>query len=391
MIQTVNFKTKTVIIDRENSCNSKSFFPIALDIGYSGVKGFSPIKVSCFPSYAKKADENVLQLIESSKYDIQFRDETGLWYVGELAQLMTDKDDTNENISTLYGRKRYDSPMFKVLAKTGMGLNMLANKYGDATGKTIILQTGLPPAYAKTDAPHLRKAIAGRHKFELKIGNGQWTKFEFELPEDNIRIMAQPQGSLVSFTIDSKGKRIPDYAKYLSGNVSILVDDAGFGTDDYFNIKNGRVEMDRTYTRNDLGMKRVFEETAKEFYKRYGVEMPVHTLQNFLQKGEYPKFDAENMKQNMISFADILEEKNREICMEAIEYMKSTFNYLQDYQYLLITGGTGAARFNIIKDYFSKMTTLKVIGANQNSDLPHIFSNVRGYYFYLNQRLGNNV
>lgn len=390
MIQTINFKTRTIMINRKNPCRSEKFYPTAIDIGYSSVKLFSPNKVACFPYYAVKASEGVIQLSEPLRTDILYKDETGIWYVGELAQVMTDKEDTNENISTMYGRKRYSSPMFKVLARAGIGLGMMKNEYGSADGKTVVVQTGLPPAYAKTDAPLLRKVLTGTHKFELKVGSGEWTKYNFELPEENIQIMAQPMGSLVSYTVDINGNRIPDYAKYLKNNVNILIADAGFGTDDYFDIKNGRVS-EVAYTRDDLGMKRVFEETSKEFYKRHGVEMPVHTMQKYLAKGEYPKFNIDTMSQDMVSFADILDEMNQKICMEAIEYMKSTFNYLQDYQYLLVTGGTGAARINIIKEHFANMKTLKVISANANDTLPHIFSNVRGYYFNLVRILEKTV
>lgn len=386
MIQTVNFKTRTIIYDRKHPCQNDKYYPLGMDVGYSSVKIFSPNKAACFPYYAIKAPEGVIQFAEPSKTDIQFRDETGLWYVGELAQVMTSNDDANENVQTMYGRKRYSSPMFKVLSKVGIGLGMMANNFGSPEEKTLVLQTGLPPAYAKTDAPLLRKALVGTHKFELKIGKGNWVKFNYELPDENINIMAQPLGSLVSFTTDENGKRIPDFAKYLSNNVNILIDDAGFGTADWYDVRNGRVS-DIPYTRDDLGMKRVFEETAREFYKRYGVEMPVHTIQNYLQKGEYPIFNIDTMRQDMVSFADILDEMNRKVCMESIEYVKSTFNYLKDYQYLLITGGTGAARFNMIRDYFSQMTTLKVISANTNDTLPQIFSNVRGYYYNIVRRL----
>lgn len=386
MIQTVNFKTKTNIIARKNPCKSDKYFPLGIDYGYSGVKLFSPNKVACFPNFAIKAAEGTVQLTESSRTDIQYRDETGLWYVGELAQQMTEKDDTNYTNAII--RKRFNLPMFKVIANVGLGLGMSANEFGSSDGKTLVLQTGLPPAYIKSDAKELRAALAGKHKFELKIGTSKWIKFEFELPAENIYIMEQPLGSLVSFTVDAKGHRIPDYQKYMSSR--ILISDGGYGTDDYFDIKNGRVINDRDYTRSDLGMKRVFEETSKEFYRRHSEEMPVHTLQNFLAKGEYPIFKIdENGKpsQEMVSFANILEEKNKEVCMMSINYMTDTFNYLKEHQYLLVTGGTGAARLQHIKDHFAGMSTLKVISANANDNLPHIYSNVRGYYFRLLQVL----
>ena len=68
--------------------------------------------------------------------------------------------------------------------------------------------------------------------------------------------------------------------------------------------------------------------------------------------------------------------------MEAIERLKQSYNYLIDYDYLLITGGTGAAWQDIITEHFSGMESLKVITGNQNDVLSHIFSNVRGYYLY---------
>lgn len=385
-IQTVNFKTRTIFNNRENPCRNEKVFPLALDIGYSAVKGFSPNKVFSFPSYAIRMSEDILSLGTPSKNDIQYKDESGLWYVGELAQMMTDKSDTSENINTLYGRNRYNSPMFKIIARTGFGIGLLANEYGSYEGRKIVLQTGLPPSYAKTDSPILKGVLKGKHKFEIKIGTGSWCKFEFELSEENINIMPQPLGSIVSLTVDSRGRQIPEREKYLNNNVNMLIDDAGFGTDDFFNIRNGR-NIKGEGTKDEFGMKRVMQETTNEIYKRYGVEIPVHAIQKYLQKGTFYKFIPEDMAQDEISFADILDEMSRKVCMESIEYMKSTFNYLQDYQYLVVTGGTGAAWFDIIKNYFANMKTLQVIGANTQDKLPHIFSNVRGYYFYLNGRL----
>ena len=66
--------------------------------------------------------------------------------------------------------------------------------------------------------------------------------------------------------------------------------------------------------------------------------------------------------------------------MEAINTINGCYNYLQDEDYLVVTGGTGAAWFNIIKDYYKNMTTLKVIDGSANDNIPAIFSNVRGYY-----------
>ena len=56
MINTINFKTKTILSERNNPVRG-DVWNIGLDIGYSSVKGFSPNAVSCFPAFAKKASD----------------------------------------------------------------------------------------------------------------------------------------------------------------------------------------------------------------------------------------------------------------------------------------------------------------------------------------------
>lgn len=389
MIQTVNFKTKTIMIERKNPAGNEKYFPMAMDIGYSSIKDFTPNKICSFPYFATKVSDDTVQLIEPSKNDIQYRDENGTWYVGELSQMMLDKSDTSEGVSTFFGRNRWVSPMFKVLARTGLGLGMMSNSFGTAEGKIPVLQTGLPPSYAKGDAKLLREALAGRHEFEIKVGNREWKMFNFDLLQNNIYIMPQPQGSLLSLTFDANGRKVPDYNKFLGKDVKTLICDAGFGTTDFYDVRNGSAFAQNEGTKENLSMRRVFEETVNEIYRRYSVEIPIHTIQKYLQKGSFNTVKAgpSGIESTEVSFASILEEMNHKVCMEAIEYMVGTYNYLQDYNNLVMTGGTGAAWLNTVKSYFSKMETLKVFGANINDNIPPIFSNVRGYYYYLIQRL----
>ena len=73
-----NFKTKTFIQPRYNP-QVPGFWPLALDIGYSSVKMFSPNMVASFPSYAKRVEfgaaDNVIG--EPDKTCISYRDENG--------------------------------------------------------------------------------------------------------------------------------------------------------------------------------------------------------------------------------------------------------------------------------------------------------------------------
>ena len=57
-----------------------------------------------------------------------------------------------------------------------------------------------------------------------------------------------------------------------------------------------------------------------------------------------------------------------------------------EYDYIVITGGTGFAWSEKIKDKLSGIEGLKFIDGNQNDQtLPFDFANARGYYMYLYQ------
>lgn len=378
MVQTQDFCTKTAFIPRKNAATG-DFWGVALDIGYSAVKGMSPNHVFCFPSFARKASGQTVSIGEASPHDIQYRDESGaVWNVGTTAQNQVSSTDSNDSLQSLYGRNRYFSPMFLVLARVGLGLGLLTNEHGAPDGKTLVLQTGLPPAYLRADAMYLKEVLAGQHRFELRIGNGPWQAFDFELPEKNIRVMAQPMGSFFSAVLGSDASQLP-IAKTLF-NSNVLIFDAGFGTVDIYSVRNRQIESSQSF--DDCGMKAVLAETSAELYARYRVEAPVHTMQKPLREGTVKYMDRRAKASKAVEFADILEQASEKVCRTALERMESMYDALLDYDYLLITGGTGAAWQDIITDNFSGMETLKIITGSQNDTLSHVFSNVRGYYLY---------
>jgi plasmid segregation protein ParM len=383
-MNTSNFKTKTLNLER-NNVSANNTWGIALDIGYSAVKGFSPNAVYCFPSYARKINGEMLTLGQPGPNDIQYRDEvTGeVWAVGASAQNMITSDDSKDSAQALYGRNRYFSPMFTVIARVGLALGMISNKYGSPNGKTIVVQTGLPPAYLKSDTDLIKEALSGSHDFSIKIGTKPWSRVTFDLPEENIWVMAQPMGTLLSIATDNDGKFIPESKKYFSS--AMLIFDPGFGTFDVFNIRNRLIESYETF--DDLGMRRVFQETADAIYKEFKTEISVPSMQKYLETGEVKTFDRKHHKTENKPFEDILNEKNKMVCMEALEKINNIYNDLFDHDYLVITGGTGAAWNDIITEYYGGMESLTIIAGNQNDSLPYIFSNVRGYYMYMVGRL----
>ena len=373
------FKTKTILQPRQNP-STKDFWGIALDVGYSAVKIFSPNVIGCFPSYAKKveygyADHPIGGL---EKTFIAYRDEEGNEYsVGANAQDKIRVSDADSSTANLYVKDRFYSPEFRVISRVGLALGMMRNQYNDPSGKILHVQTGLPPEYMSMYTDDITAAFVGRHHFQIKLGLSGWVPFEFEILPENFAIKPQPMGTLISIATDKNGGALPEAKRYFSSN--LLIVDPGFGTLDTFDIKSHFVDTAKTW--DNLGMMRVLQETQKYIKEDKGINIPVPAMQKILGDGYFKdKIDKQTMKQGTVDITDYLKKANKAICMEAINTINGYYNYLQDEDFLVITGGTGAAWINIIREFYKEMSTLKIIDGSANDTVPAIFSNVRGYY-----------
>lgn len=384
MVHTSDFRTRSVISDTKN-VSVPGAWPIAIDVGYSSVKGFSPNKIFAFPSYAKSIGKTPVLYGEMDPDEILYRDEsTGeVWRVGKSAQQMISERDTGDSQAELYGRDRYFSQMFKVLMDTGLAIGLLTNGAADYRGETIYVQTGLPPAYLDEDKGLLMDTIAGRHIFSIKTAaTRHYIRMDFSIERSNISVMSQPNGTLMSVAMDDNAKTIPEAKKYFQSNIVIF--DAGFGTLDLFNIKNRSIDTMETFS--EFGMREVLARCGRKIKESMNVVIRPSAMQKFLEEGTVMirKRSREGVSSSTEPFGNLLEEASREVCADAIEKLTNVYSGLFDYDYLILTGGTSAAWEDQIRDYYNDMDHLIVINGNTNCPgLDLIFSNVRGYYMYL--------
>lgn len=234
-----NVMTKTKYIHRNNGSPSDDIYLIAMDIGYSAVKVFSPETVAIFPSYAVRDSGRGTAGALTNDY-IQYENlDTGeKWFVGKMAQDGLSDDDTSVSESVLYGRDRYRDPMYKVIVETGLGLACLYDEDNAYMDKTICIESGLPPRYISKGSPdcmELTNVLSGMHRFALRLGQQPARVFELNVLEENIHIMPQPMGTLFSVAVDKDHAFIKEAAEYFNKNV--LIFDGGFGTLDFYPIK----------------------------------------------------------------------------------------------------------------------------------------------------------
>lgn len=386
MIKTEDFKTKAEITQWDfpkivGVGNDPGKTVIALDIGYSGVKGASPNKVFCFPSYAKKATSALEAIGETNKFDIQLRNNVTkeIWLVGESAQAMLTVDDIESTTdSSLFTRYRYENDIFKVLAAAGLALGLRST----GAGNEIFLQSGLPAQYKDSDTGRITKAFEGHYDISLRVGSAEWEDYIFDLDKEHIDIMEQPQGTLCALAfengeISTRGRDI------LKSNTIIW--DFGFGTEDTFSIRAGYKGIHGTYT--DTGMKAVFEQVIQELQQEYpDTNYKVFEFQNYLKDGKIRYVDLSvpgEIRDAFVDFSDALEKANRELCRKSVQRLLNDYSNLSGYKYLVVTGGTGESRFEQIKEQLSGLSRLTVLPGNLNTQsLAFFYSNVVGYYMF---------
>lgn len=393
MINTKDFKTKSEILEKSmprilgnNQHKGKTI--VAIDGGYSAVKGVSPNKVFRYPSFAKKAPQTLEIVGKVNATDLQYRDNiTGeVWLVGASAETMLEQGDIEATTDdSLYTRYRYDSPVYKVIMSTGLALGLL----GTGSGNEIYLQTGLPATYKDRDQNKLINALCGDYDISIKVGNGDWVTFKFTLDEKHIFVMEQPQGTLCATAYDGNGN-ISQLGKNILSSNSIIFD-VGFETEDIFSIRKGYKNSHDTYT--DTGMKSVFDGVIKELIaKEPDADYKIFAFQSYLEDGKAPYFDVEKFKMNYIDFAEILEEVNKELCEKSLKRLIQKYNKLEGYQFLVVTGGTGESRYEQIKAMLSGFSKLTVLPGNVNTpELSFTYSNVIGYYLFRHANLAAEV
>ncbi len=373
MIDTKRFRAATRFTN-ENNGNAKSGWLIAADIGYSSVKVMSPTTSAIFPSFAIRMQSQESTVLSYSDDRIEYKDlETGeRWLVGRDAQNKITSRNTNITSEEIFGRERYTNPMFKVVASVGLGIGLTKGTYGGPGNQEILLMTGFPPMY-ESDNEDLLDVLSGHHHFSLKIGAGKEREYDFEIKRKNITIMPQPLGTLYSATMAADNKKTVELADCMQKNV--LIFDAGFGTLDVYPIERG--EICRCQTNNNLGMRRVLQDTCDEIKHKLKVEVTVPSIIKQLETGKVRY--AKRTESRDIEFGDILETASNRVCDEAINWLIQVYQ-LDEYDYFIVTGGTGAAWYNRLKETLKGMETLHVLSGNVSADIPLTMANVRGYY-----------
>ena len=372
------FNTPQEII--EGKYPVKNFWIIAVDIGFSSVKWLAPNKRFCLPSYVKKMNSSLMSIDEE---DIYYRDKDGTYLIGTKAQDLVRADDTNDTDSS-FDRNRYFTKEFVILARTAVAIGLMNNEERGNQGQLRpFVQTGLPAAYLKADAPKIKAAFSQPGTYEIKIGSGKWLQFENTLKSSDINVTSQPAGTLNSILFDDNGEPRKQARQIMEKN--IIIADIGFGTFDPYGVVNREKVLEESI--NNLGMKRVLEVASEYIYKEFNMDIKIPQMRKCMKDGYFKIVDIQQMKSKKIPLDNYIERACKEVATQAATKLYEMAGYFQDYDILVVTGGTGAAWFDYFKEALAGMEDLEIIPGNDGNELPVYYANARGYYMSAYRRL----
>lgn len=218
-----------------------------------------------------------------------------------------------------------------------------------------------------------------------KKGYGLWMKFENNLKGEDVAVMSQPAGTMNSIMFDDEGNERPTAKAMMCKN--LIIADFGFGTFDPYGVINRKKVLEESI--NNLGMKRVLEVASSYIYNDYHMDIRIPQMRKYMKDGYVKVVDIQNMISKRVPLDNYIERACMQVAEEATKKLYEVASYFNDYEVLIVTGGTGAAWFDFIKEKLSGMDGLDIISGNDGNSLPIYMANVRGYYMSAYRRQGS--
>jgi plasmid segregation protein ParM len=166
-------------------------------------------------------------------------------------------------------RQWMDSPAFRVLALTALARGL------EHVGERVTLVTGLPVEDVEPHGAALRRQLEGDHAMQLEPGHRAW-----RVTIGRVHVLPQPLGTVLAQLLDPRGQLVGP--ERLDARIGVL--DVGFRTTDYFTLDGLEVVPASCLTRN-TGMADVLLDLGREVYRRWGVEVDPHALDEPVLRG----------------------------------------------------------------------------------------------------------
>lgn len=322
---------------------------IAIDPGFDTMKVVANGLIFKFPFNAVETDERKISDYGIRDDFIFYKDENGTTYrVGAYARELI-FEGAERGMDEFYTEQRFISHEFVVGVRTAiaMAIDKLELSMNELVVKVIV---ALPHACRVAYASTIIGSLVGKHQFEAQFGKNPRKEFCFTVKDGDVHTVSQTIAAILGESSDSQGNIDEDKFKYLSDGPTLVLD-GGYYTFGFVSVnRGGSVDDDKAESDTSHAMKNVYMAVADAISDKRP-DIKHYMMEHLINQGGLIKY-MDNGKAAVIDLKVLKTEKIKEICQSLIEYLDKKYKYLLDYNYVVVTGGTGAQFYEQLMKHY---------------------------------------
>ena len=328
---------------------------ISIDPGFDSLKVVANGEIFKIPFSVQETDERKMTDYGIKTNLLLYHDTFGCTYrVGAYAQdfIYEHKNDKliDEQMDTFYSESRFTSKEFIVGLRTVIALSIEKNRISSTEPLDISLMVALPHAIREKYTAAVIGAVAGNHKFSLKHGETDYVTYQFSIKEHQIFTVSQTIAAIIGETSNDRGNINKEKFFYLTNGPTLVID-GGYYTMGLVSVSRGG-SVDNEKTESDImhAMRNVNIAIANEI-KDKRPDIKHYVMEYMIQNNQKIRYMQDN-KAHSIDLAELKKKYTKTICDDFIKYLNDKYNSLLDFNYIMVTGGTGASFFEQLKQYY---------------------------------------
>ena len=331
--------------------SNKQLF-IAVDPGFDSMKVVANGIVFKFPFNVVETDERKMTDYRLRDDFMLYQDSNGGTYrVGQYARELV--FDNKSKVDSFYTEQRFISEEFQVGLNTAIALAIEKNGLCDnQSDLDIYLMVALPHGCRETYAPTIIGLAAGIHKFKLRCGQCKDKVFRYRISEKNVFTVSQTIAAILGETSDDAGNVDEDKFFYLSNGPTLVLDGGYYTMGMVVVSRGGSVDESKTESDTQHAMSNVNQLIA-DAIKDKRPDINHYAIEYLLSKDDGIIRYMADGKAAAIDVHELRRDKVKEVCTSLINYLDNKYNNLLDFKYVLVTGGTGAAFYKQLLDFYS--------------------------------------
>lgn len=330
---------------------------IAIDPGFDSLKVAANGKIFKIPFSVQETDERKLTDYGLRQDFLLYRDAVGTTYrVGSYARELIfehkSQSEIDRKMEGFYTEERFTSQEFLVGLRVAIALAMDANGMAGDQDPEIFMMVALPHAVRQKYAASVTGTVAGPHRFSLTHGEDPEKSYLFTIQEDHVFTVSQTIAAIIGETSDDSGNINQDKFFYLTEGPTLVVDGGYYTTGLVSVSRGGSVDDNMTESDTEHAMKNVNIAIA-EAVKDRRADIRHYVMEYLIQNSSRIRY-MNNGKAETIDLAALRVEKAKEVCASLINHINQRYNNLLDYNYVMVTGGTGAVFYQQMLDYYTE-------------------------------------